>query len=205
MIGEQMALEIEAKLRIDSHESLTEKLNCLGAEFRHSLRQADYYFDNAQSSMVQDDCCLRLRHETIKKPACLAGCDDECILTYKGPKGGGRYKSREEIETSVETPEAMITILERLGYSKSLAFDKRRDLWLFGGCDVCLDTLPLIGCFVEIEGESEESVWEVQKKLGLEKLEHETLSYACLLRGKLDDIRDVRREVFLDLEIWDAD
>lgn len=200
-----MALEIEAKLKIDSHESVIEKLSRLDAEYRYTLRQADYYFDDSQSSMVKGDQCLRLRVETIKKPDCLKGCNDECILTYKGAKGGGRYKSREEIETSIDSGESMLTILERIGYSKSLAFDKRRDVWLWGGCEVCLDTLPMIGCFVEIEGGSEDAVWKVQKELGLETLEHEKLSYACLLRAKLDDIKDERREVFLDLEAWNGD
>ena len=39
-----------------------------------------------------------------------------------------------------------------LGYSRVLSFEKRRESWKLGGCNVELDELPHLGTFVEIEG-----------------------------------------------------
>ncbi len=41
--------------------------------------------------------------------------------------------------------------------------------WMLGGVELCIDTWPWIPTFLEIEGPSEEEVWEVAKKLGLDK------------------------------------
>ena len=42
-----MALEIEAKLKIDSLDAVAEKLDSLGAEFVGEQIQRDYYFEDA--------------------------------------------------------------------------------------------------------------------------------------------------------------
>jgi len=176
-----MALEIEAKLKVDSLESVIEKLNRLGAQFKTVAHQGDIYFDNSLCELVASDCCLRLRSEVdLGEPE-----KKETVLCYKGAKNEGKYKSREEIETCLESPENLIEILARLGYKKVLTVEKERQLWLLDDCFVCLDSLELIGCFVEIEGPSQESVSNVVKKLQLENIEHETRSYACMIEEKI--------------------
>ena len=190
-----LTLEIEAKLKLASHELVKEKLMKSDAEFLFILRQIDYYFDNDESDVVANDQCLRLRCEKTEE-GCRAG-DQVTVLCFKGAKGIGRYKSREEIETGVSELEATIEILERLGYKKKLGFDKVREVWLFEKCQICMDRLPLIGSYIEIEGESEEQVWLAQKKLGLEKIQHEEKSYACLIDEELKKTGDNKTEVFL--------
>lgn len=194
-----MALEIEAKLKVESHEKIVKALISLGAEYKHTLRQGDLYFDNESSCLVKNDKCLRLRfEENLDENTNEIAQSADCVLCFKGPKGNGIFKSREEIETSVGSLVFTRNILEQLGYSVTLAFDKKRQLWRIDECDVCLDELPIVGKYVEIEGPNEETVRSVQFKLGLESFAHEHKSYACLIDASLNCAGIVSREVYLD-------
>ena len=46
---------------------------------------------------------------------------------------------------------------------------------------VCLDELPLLGCFVEIEGPGEEKIAAAAEKLKLAQSEHINDSYALMV------------------------
>ncbi len=72
-----------------------------------------------------------------------------------------------------------------LGYKQVLVSDKKRRLWQFCNCDVALDTLPLLGKFVEIEGLDEEKIAHVKNSLGLTDLPNISKSYATLLSEQL--------------------
>ena len=54
-------MEIEAKLKVDSHEEIVKRLVELGAEFMQEQLQTDYYLDDANRSLTETDRCLRLR------------------------------------------------------------------------------------------------------------------------------------------------
>jgi adenylate cyclase class 2 len=64
-------------------------------------------------------------------------------------------------------------------------YQKKRQVWRLGGCEVALDELPLLGTFVEIEGPNEKKIADVQKKLGLEDLPHIHQSYAALMQKQI--------------------
>ena len=66
-----------------------------------------------------------------------------------------------------------------------MSIEKKRRLWRLSDCEVALDELPLLGCFVEIEGPDERTIADVQKTLGLSLLPHIQKSYAALMRKKL--------------------
>jgi adenylate cyclase class IV len=88
-------------------------------------------------------------------------------LTYKGPRAVDLPKTREEVEVVVGDPNAATTILQRLGFSEVILYEKRRETWRLDDCDVCLDELPKLGWFVEIEGPGRNAVEAARARLEL--------------------------------------
>jgi len=173
-----MCFEIEAKLKVDSLQAVKEKLMQLGAEFLGERVQIDYHFDDADGTMAKNDRCLRLRQQK-------SGEKEQFFLTYKGPKEKSNFKKRQEIEIEIEDADSLQKLLSALGYEMALSVEKKRQPWKYGGCEVALDELPLLGNFVEIEGPGEEEIANVQESLGLADLLHIPKSYAHLTKDEL--------------------
>lgn len=173
-----MGVEIEAKLKVDSLDEVERRLRELGAGFVASQRQTDLQFDDADGTMVSTDQCLRLRREVV-------GDETRHVLTFKGPKAQSDVKERREMEVEVGDGDAILEILGALGYEAKLTVEKTRRLWRLGGCEVALDSLELLGDFVEIEGPDSGRIGEVQDSLGLSHLSHIAASYAGMIQAKL--------------------
>jgi adenylate cyclase class 2 len=107
----------------------------------------------------------------------------------------GPLKSREEIEVEVSDPDAAASLVERLGYLRTLSFEKRRESWELEGCKVELDELPHLGKFVEIEGPDEASVMRVRERLGLASRPIVKSGYISLLMSHLQERGQTTREV----------
>lgn len=173
-----MYSEIEAKLKVDSLKEVENRLRQLGAEFVEEQYQNDVLFDDVNLTLTNSDKCLRLRSQKAKNK-------ERFFLTYKGAKEKSNFKKRQEIDIEVADGDAMEKLLSALGYEKTISVEKSRSLWRFGGCEVALDNLRLLGEFVEIEGPSDEIISDVQKSLGLADLQHVPKSYASLIVEKL--------------------
>ncbi|MGA2173144.1 MAG: class IV adenylate cyclase [Sedimentisphaerales bacterium] len=173
-----MHIEIEAKLKVGSLPAVVKKLKAAGARFVGKHIQTDTYFDDGKSSLRKSDSALRVRRQLI-------GRKEQVIVAFKGPKRKGRFKQRQEIQFEVSDARLAEMLLAAIGYKKALVFQKKRDVWLLGGCEVALDELPLLGSFVEIEGPDEKKIAAVQKKLGLSDLPHIADSYAVLMTKQL--------------------
>ena len=174
-----MCVETEAKLKVDSLPDVERKLRHLGAEFLAAQSQCDDHFDDANATLMKTDRCLRLRHQAI-------GDSKKFFLTYKGAKEKSDFKKRREIEIEINSAELTQKLLSALGYEKMLIVEKERRLWRFGHCDVALDHLPGLGDFLEIEGPDEETIANVQKRLGLAQLPSIAKSYAQMIKEKLN-------------------
>jgi adenylate cyclase class 2 len=172
-----MHIETEAKLKVDSLSEIKKRLLELGAEFVEERLQQDSYFDDETCELTKTDCCLRLRRQSS------AG-GEKLFLTFKGPRQKGKFKTREEIEFELNDISSAERLFSALGYKKFLAFEKKRNVWMLGGCSVELDELPILGTFVEIEGPDSDKIAEVQKKLDLESVPHIKESYAALVVEK---------------------
>ena len=173
-----MGTEIEAKLKVDSLQTAAEKLARLGAEFVQEQVQTDYYFDDAKTGLTKTDRCLRLRQQ-------FADNQEKVLLTYKGAKEKDNFKKRQEVEIEVKDLDSTGKLLSALGYEQALVVEKKRRIWRLGSCRVCLDELPLLGSFLEIEGPDAEKIADVQSSLGLANLPHIPESYASLMSEKL--------------------
>lgn len=185
-----MHSEIEAKLKVDSLETVEHRLVECGAAFLRETIQTDRYYDTADREMTRTDKALRLRADS-------KGGRERFILAYKGPKEQDDYKRRAEIEVEVSDADATELLLDALGYVKALAFNKKRRLYQLRGCEVALDELPLLGVFVEIEGPDSDAIAGVQAMLGLSGSPHIMASYACMVGERLSELGIRAREIYL--------
>ncbi len=188
-----MDVEIEAKLKVESLAEVAAGISKLGGKLHQKVLQRDYYFDDAAESLMSSDRCLRLRCQST-------GSHEKVVLTYKGPKEKTRLKKRQEINVVVEDADSAEKLAVALGYEKALSFEKKREIWLLDDCQVCLDELPLLGRFVEIEGPDEEKIARLQEKLGLGDIPHIPKSYATLMREKLEHEGTGKREIYFNSE-----
>jgi adenylate cyclase class IV len=84
--------------------------------------------------------------------------------------------------------DSAVELLDRLGYTRMLTFEKRRETWsLEEDCSIELDTLPQIGSFVEIECKSEADVLRIREKLGFAEVKPVFPTYADLVSHHLND------------------
>ena len=185
-----MFVEIEAKLKVDSFEDVKRQLTRCGALHVSQMAQVDCYFDTEDRRLTETDRCLRLRTER-------GGDRERVVLTYKGPKQADDFKKREEVNLDATDAAAVECLLRGLGYTRALAFDKRRSVWDCEGCEVALDELPLLGAFVEIEGPDAERIGRVRTMLGLGAARHVMESYASLIERELSRLGSGEKEVFL--------
>ena len=140
-----MYIEIEAKLKVDSLAKVEKRLKGSGAEFLRAAVHTDAYFDDAKKSLT------KIRQRTSDSPPVI-GQRDQVVITFKGPRRKGRFKQRQEIQFEIGDAELAEMFLAAIGYKKTLVYQKKRQVWRLGGCEVALDELPFLGTFVEIEG-----------------------------------------------------
>ena len=173
-------LEIEAKVKVDSLDAIAARLESLDARLLDKLVQRDCHFDDRENGLTAGDKSLRVRRQS-------SACVEKVILTYKGKRGKSEFKSRPEYEVQVDDYDNIVGVLTGLGYKVALSFVKRRQVWLLNGCEVCLDELPMLGCFVEVEGPDEMRIAETLKVLELSQIEHIRCGYAGLMKKRLKE------------------
>ncbi len=169
-------VEIEAKMRVESHEAVRRALRERGAAHRSAVLETNRLFDRADGSLYRGGCGLRVRESRDEVGRCV-----RALVTYKGPLRIGPYKTREEIEFGVEDAARAVALLHALGFSQVLLFEKRRETWRLGEAEVVLDELPRLGPFVEVEAASESQVRAALEQLGLADRPHIRDSYVTLL------------------------
>jgi adenylate cyclase class 2 len=163
-----MPIEIEKKFRLTrkQRDEVLHRLPEIGAK-----RKGEEFEENtlyAGESLDLGRSVLRLRR--IGKRG---------ILTYKE-----RFPTRSDIkhqredETGVDDPEAMELILEALGFTPALVYEKRRETWRLGNTEIVIDELPF-GLFMEIEG-TEQSIRDIENKLNIKRLRAELATYPQL-------------------------
>lgn len=186
-----MCSEIEAKLTVDSLKPIELRLADLRADFVEQQLQTDSYFDEASDTLTKTDRCLRLRRVLVDRT-------EKHVLTYKGAKEKDDFKKRQQIELEIKDAHSFEKLLLAIGYEKKLVFEKRRRLWRLSTCLIALDELPLLGCFVEIEGPDDKAIATVQTDLGLADSPHIVESYAALIQARLSKLGRANREVYFE-------
>jgi adenylate cyclase class 2 len=171
-----MAIEIEAKIAVDSFDAVRASLRSLGAQRVGERFEINTFFDTPNRELLARGEGIRLRLERD-----AATNRERTVITWKGPVQPGRLKSREEIEFEVGSREKAAALLGKLGYDRTLEFEKRREVWRLEPCEVVLDEIASLGKFIEVEGPDEAAVMSVRDRLGLSDRPLIKESYASLL------------------------
>jgi adenylate cyclase class 2 len=167
-----MAKEIEAKARCADLDAARKRLTAAGAVLVQSGFERNVCFDTREGELYAADSLLRLRKY------------GNVVLTYKGPRADAPHavKSRTEIEVEVDDFDGMSAILEALGFVRVWAYEKKREEWSLAGAKVCLDSLPKIGDYVEVEAASEAGVWALLDRLGIPRGDVTPKTYVEIFR-----------------------
>ncbi len=156
-----MAIETEVKIRItrEDLDSIRARLKTLGASCRAPRqKEENWLFDFPDRDLLAAGCAVRLR---------VYG--KETFLTFKGKvQDDPRFKKREELESNVDDPDKIRSILQHLGMIVCFKYSKFREIYQLSvdqaHVEVCLDETP-VGTFAEIEGSALE-IENVAAQLG---------------------------------------
>jgi adenylate cyclase class 2 len=134
-------LEVELKVKVPSLDPVREQLARKKARSEGKVHEHDIYYNAPHRDFGQTDEAVRVRYT-----------DDHAVVTYKGPKiKKFGLKAREELNFAVESGETFETMLDRLGFTKTLEVNKWRETYKLGNASVSLDTVDGLGTFAEIE------------------------------------------------------
>jgi adenylate cyclase class 2 len=160
--------------------------------------ESDRLFDLPSGALRQSDRILRLREMAAADQDSPAGT--RAMVTYKGAASRQDYKSREEIEFDVSDPAAFVLVLERLGYRPTFSYQKYRTQFRTAGEPglVTIDETP-IGVYLELEG-PEMWIDSTSTRLGFQKSQFVTASYAALYRLHREQHPEVPRDMTFDLD-----
>lgn len=165
-----MPPEIEVKFSLAQRPALVAKLKAAGAERLYPETFEDNIILDRRGELKTKGALLRIRK-----------FGKYVLATFKGPVSiDGGVKSREEIQTGIESFEKAISLFDSLGYRPVFRYQKFREVWRLRETEVVLDRTP-IGEYFEIEG-ALEKIREVVAELGLRMDDAIRSSYADLYR-----------------------
>ena len=193
--------ETEAKFYIQDLDKITARLQGLEAHLIQArVLETNIRFDLPNGQLVSERRVLRLRHDT------------ESRLTYKSASINDQgVLSRTEIEFIVQDFEKAKQFLQALGYQSIFYYEKYRRTFAIQSLEdsihIMLDELPY-GNFVELEGETVESIRRVSDALNLDWDATIATSYYALFRRarKVLDLsfQDLTFENFAGINITPA-
>jgi adenylyl cyclase CyaB, putative len=150
-----MAQEIEVKFPLRNRPELLAKLKKAGAEPLYPETFEDNIVLDRRGELRTKGALLRIRK-----------FGKYVLATYKGPVSmEGGVKTREEVQTGMESFERAISLFDSLGFKPVFRYQKFREVWRLGELEVVLDRTP-IGEYFEIEGPLAR-IREVVEELGL--------------------------------------
>ena len=165
-----MAQEIEVKFPLRDRAALIRKLQDIGASRLYPETFEDNIVLDRRGELKTKGALLRVRK-----------FGKYSLVTYKGPMSiDGGIKSREEVQTGVESFELAIELLDALGFKPVFRYQKFREVWRIKEVEVVLDRTP-IGEYFEIEG-AIDVIRTVSSDLGMNMDQAIRQSYADLYR-----------------------
>ena len=151
-----MKIEYEATfLNIDKQEMRERLRKIKGKLIRPEFLQKRIVFNLPKGNEIKGGW-VRVRDE-----------GDKITMSLKVVDGIG-IESQKEICLKIDSLEKAEEFLTILGCQKKSYQESKRELWKIDGIEVTIDEWPFLEPFVEIEGESEESVKHIAKKLGFD-------------------------------------
>ncbi|RME55339.1 CYTH domain-containing protein [Candidatus Woesearchaeota archaeon] len=152
-----MKIETEAKIKLESFETLFDKLPKLN--FR-----------------IQKNAYFKLGNDIVRVRE-----DNGKIFLNRKAKAKQKTEFKAMIEDEIEVKN-VYDVFKFLKFSEVLAYEKKRADIRLSGCIVSLDVLPNGSSYLEIEGD-ESDIKTVVKFLELENVKYEMQSYLEILTG----------------------
>ena len=94
---------------------------------------------------------------------------DKIVMTYKNVSDDKSIMGTKEVNVVVDSYENAILLLKSCGLEEKAEQESLREVWILGEVEICIAEWPWLPPFVEVEGPSEESVWDAAEKLGFKK------------------------------------
>ncbi len=140
--------EVELKAVVPDERGARVRLEQAGAALCFAGRLEDRRYDDRAGRMTSADLVLRLRtYRSLDGGAPLAHLD------WKGPtRVDGGYKVREELSTPVGDPDALVHILQRLGYMVIQEIDRDIVQYTLDAATIRFESYPRMDVLVEVEG-----------------------------------------------------
>ncbi|MEO7456105.1 MAG: class IV adenylate cyclase, partial [Gemmatimonadaceae bacterium] len=150
-------IEVELKSVVDDIERLRAIVEAAGATLVFDGRLEDRRYDTAERALTGRDHVLRVR--TYRDASAT-----RAQLDWKGPtRREGGYKLREELEAMVQDGDALVAILDRLGYVVTNAIDREITQYDLSGAMVRFERYPRMDKLVEVEGTPE----QIERAIGV--------------------------------------
>jgi adenylate cyclase class IV len=142
--------ELELKARVENPDAVRKAILAAGAELVYRGAMMDRRFDRRGRLERRDEVVrLRVYHPADKSP-------EWGVLGWKGPvQRRGEYRLREEWESRVDDPKAMLVILRHMGYKISVRVDRAVEQYRLGEATLRLEWYPAMDVLMEVEGEPE--------------------------------------------------
>ena len=128
-------INLEIKVQVDDLDAVRQRAEAMDARFETLLEQEDTFYAVPKG-------LLKLR--------VISGARAE-LISYDRPARSGS-KISDYLVCPVEDPALLDAVLSR-NLKKLGVVRKRRELWMFGGTRIHLDTVEGLGTFVELETE----------------------------------------------------
>jgi adenylate cyclase class IV len=152
--------EVELKSVVPDADAARRAMERAGGRLEFEGRLEDRRYDDASRSLLGRDHVLRVR---VYRDASGA----HASLDWKGPTGMERgYKVREELSTSADDGDALVAIVERLGYVVTREIDRDIAQYALLGATVRFERYPRMDVLVEVEG-AEDAIERAIAALGL--------------------------------------
>ena len=169
--------EIEVKFLIDDLAAMRQRLVALSARLTTPRTyEENLLFDTPDTQLRRQGRLLRLRRDRRNR------------ITYKEPPAHDDpdFKVRHEYEVEVSDFAQAQAILEKLGFTPTLRFEKYRETFTYQGAEIVLDEVPF-GTFMEIEG-AREIIRDIVTALGID--------FAARLVASYTEIFDAVRNTY---------
>lgn len=171
--------EIEIKARVQDKAKTLEALTSLGVTLSTPIKQHDVVYGPAGARGNDKVSWLRVRTEN----------DTKILFTLK-KSVTGQLDSIEH-EVVVDDENELTAIIKNIGFELYSDLTKIRQKAKFGDYEICLDELPSMGTFIEIEKlcaddvdieEISNELWHIFEQLGISQEDQETDGYDVMER-----------------------
>ena len=143
--------ELELKALVPDLDASRRRIEAAGGRLVFEGRLEDRRYDTDGRALGKRDHVLRVR---VYRDA--AGGRARAELDWKGPtEYEDGYKMREELSAGVADADALVAILERIGYIVTRAIDREIAQYELDGAMVRFECYPRMDVLVEVEGTPE--------------------------------------------------